>query len=294
MNTTEQLRFYEELYDRKYDEQRSSRKEAWNHRASDWDQKYRTETEKDQHSVRVKDTAEWLRKQGLLGSDQVVADIGCGPGRFVAEFAKTARHVMGTDISPNMTEYGAAYCKEQELNNVEFHAVDFRNIDIAELGWERQFDLVFSSITPAVSGLKGLNNLLRMSRGWCFNASFVYSDNELQRGIMEEVFGRSPRRDKTSHSHWFHELFNLLWFRGYYPQSTYYKQHKELQIRADYATAMRLADFLLEDGEVTEKNAARILDYLERHADADGMVKEQSDCWYGWLLWDVRDCHERV
>ena len=124
----------------------------------------------------MRDTAVRLRQRGLLGPEQDVADVGCGPGRYVAEFAKTARSVMGTDISPKMTGFGAAYCREQGLTNVSFQPVDFRRADIAALGWEGKFDLVYSSITPAISGLSGLDNLIRMSRAWCFNASFVYND----------------------------------------------------------------------------------------------------------------------
>ena len=293
MDQQEQLRLYEALYDAKYDEHRVSRKEAWNHRAGEWDRKYREENEREQHEIRIRDTAAWLRDRGLLTAEQDVADVGCGPGRYVAEFARTARSVLGTDISAEMTGYGEAWCRELGLTNTSFQALDFRNADIRALGWEGKFDLAYSSITPALSGLKGLDNFIRMSRAWCFNASFVYSVNELHSAIMRELFDREPRRNKTSHSHWFHELFNVLWLRGYYPECSYYKQQKELLLPADRATAERLTYFLLEEGEVTEENTRRILRFLEQQADGDGFVRESSDCWYGWLLWDVRDRHER-
>ena len=293
MDSQAELRRFEALYDQIYDKSRAGRQDTWDHRAGDWDQKYRQENEKETHEVRVRDTAERLRRRGLLGPDMDVADVGCGPGRFVAEFARTARSVLGTDISPKMTEYGAAYCREQGLTNTSFVPVDFRHADIAALGWEGKFDLVYSSITPAVSGLSGLNNLIRMSRAWCFNASFVYSDNALQTAIMRELFDREPRRHKTSHSHWFYELFSLLWYRGYYPECSYYKQYREVRLLADRPTAQRLTEFLLDEEEATAENVSRVQRWLEDHADAEGGILEASDCWYGWLLWDVRDRHER-
>lgn len=289
-----ELQKFEELYERKYDRERASRRDAWNHRAEEWDRKYRDERESELHEVRVRDTAAWLRQRGLLTAEQDVADVGCGPGRFAAEFARTARSVFGTDISSRMTELGGAYCQEQGLMNVRFQPVDFQHVDVGELGWDGKFDLVFSSITPAVSGRKGLDNLVRMSRAWCFNASFVYSVNALHSDLMHELFDREPKRNKTSHSHWFYELFSLLWFRGYYPESHYYKQYREQRLGADRATAERLTDFLLEEGEFTEDNTRRILRWLEEHADADGYLTEVSDCWYGWLLWDVRDRQARA
>ena len=293
MDSKEQLRRFEELYAASADSTRASRRDTWDHRAGDWDGKYRKESERELHEVRITDTAARLRAKGFLGPDQDVADVGCGPGRFVAEFAKTARSVLGTDISPKMTRYGEAYCKEQGLTNVRFHPVDFPKADIRALGWEKQFDFVFSSITPAISGLRGLENLMAMSRAWCFNASFVYNNNVLQGDIMHTLFDREPRRYMTSHSHWFYELFSLLWYRGYYPECSYYKQHREQRLPADRATADRLTEYLLEENEVTEENRKRILRYLEERAGEDGCVCEISDCWFGWLLWDVRDCHER-
>ena len=293
MDSHEQLRRFEALYDQIYDKRRAGRQDTWDHRAGDWDSKYRREEEKDLHEQRVRDTAAWLRQRGLLGPDMDVADVGCGPGRYVAEFARTARSVLGTDISPKMTEYGEAYCRERGLTNTSFHAADFRNTDIAALGWEGKFDLTYSSITPAVSGLRGLDNFIRMSRAWCFNASFVYSDNPVHTAILGELFGREPRRNKTSHSHWFYELFSLLWFRGYYPECHYYKQFKEAKLSADEATARRLTEYLLDEEEATADNVRRVLRWLEDHAGGDGTVLEASDCWYGWLLWDVRDRHER-
>ena len=293
MDSQEQLRRFEALYDQIYDKKRAGMQDTWDRRAGDWDKKYREESEKELHEVRVRDTAAWLRRRGLLGPDQDVADVGCGPGRFVAEFARTARSVMGPDISPKMTDFGAAYCRELGLTNVSFRPVDFRHADIAALGWEGKVDLAYSSITPAVSGLQGLDNLIAMSRAWCFNASFVYSDNATHAAILGELFGREPRRNKTSHSHWFYELFSLLWFRGYYPECHYYKQFREVRLSADEPTARRLTEYLLEEGEATEENVGRVLRWMEDHADADGTLLEASDCWYGWLLWDVRDRHER-
>jgi hypothetical protein len=85
----------------------------------------------------------------------------------------------------------------------------------------------------------------------------------------------------------------VLWFRGYYPETHYYKQSREMPVPVDRASAVRLTDYLLNEGEQTEKNIELILRFLQDNADKDGNVTELSDCWYGWLLWDVRDRHSR-
>ena len=45
--------------------------------------------------------------------------------------------------------------------------------------------------------------------------------------------------------------------------------------------------------QFTEDNIERIRRYLEDRADASGHLTDASECWFGWLLWDVRDRKER-
>lgn len=289
MDTQQQLNYYEARFDAQYGDSEGSLQEMWDRRAGDWDAKYRRETEREQHESRIRDVTEYLLQRGVLRPDCEAVDLGCGPGRFVAAFARHARQVTGVDISPEMARYGEAYCREQGLDNTSFRALDFRRADVAALGWERKFDLAFASITPAINGLQGLDNFLRISRGWCFNASFVFSENRLHRRIMQELFDREPTRGGAAHTGWFYELFNLLWLRGYYPESSYYRQSRELMLEANEKTARRLADFLLEAEEVTEDSTRRILRFLENCADEKGLVAECSETRYGWLLWNAAD-----
>jgi SAM-dependent methyltransferase len=44
----------------------------------------------------------WLKREGLLGPDVDVLDLGCGIGRVAAAIAPHARSVLGLDISPAM------------------------------------------------------------------------------------------------------------------------------------------------------------------------------------------------
>jgi len=264
-------------------------REDWDDRAQDWDGKLRAEgVRARQGQERVAAVAQYLRGRGLLGPDCDVADLGCGPGRFVAEFARTARSALGIDLSARMVDFGARYAEELGLANTQFVACDFQTADVAALGWEGRFDLVFSSITPAVAGMTALTNMMRMSRAFCCNVCFVHHRNDLDDQILRDLFGRGPRQETTSHSHWFHELFNLLWLLGYYPETSYSRQPRELELPVGPELAADRARALLPAQERTEENLERIHGFLRENACADGTVLEISDCWYGRILWDVR------
>ena len=76
MDSQAELRRFEALYDQISDQKRAGRQDTWDHRAGDWDKKYRQADERELHEQRVRDTAARLRQWGLQGPDQGVADVG--------------------------------------------------------------------------------------------------------------------------------------------------------------------------------------------------------------------------
>lgn len=268
---------------------RSVLKERWDKRASEWEEGLRNdEIRRVYYDKRIEATIGWLQSFGLFQGSCDIADVGCGPGRFVAEFAKKSRYVLGVDISPQMAEYGSAYSKELGLDNADFYTGDFSKLDIKSLGWQNRFDLAFSSITPAIRGKNGLDNLISMSRAWCFNSCFIYFYNELHDRILKDLFQLPPRREKTSHSYWFKQLFDLLWLRGYQPHVHYYTDHREESRSVDRRFAEDLTNYLLDE-EASAENIESVLGYLEQNANENGKISFISECRYGWLLWNVND-----
>lgn len=259
--------------------------EMWDKRAEAWEKEYRIpgNTKTDD---RVQDNVDYLIKRGILDPDCDVVDVGCGPGRFAAAFARTARYALGIDFSEKMIQFGAEYVKRENLPNVAFKVCDFRMLDIERENLTEKFDLVFSSNTPAIYGSDGLKKMMRMSRKYCFNVTPVHSENDLESRIMRDVFGRD--RHSNWDGRWFYSIFNLLFLTGYYPEASYYKRHSERDVSpgADYAKIfMELA---LPPQERTHESEERICDWMRQNADADGSITEVSDIWYGRLLWDIR------
>lgn len=263
--------------------------QVWDGRAADWEK----ELEEDgpfRRSLeeRVNEAAEFLRSHGALESGTQVVDIGCGPGRFVTEFAKTAGHVTGIDISEKMLELGEKYAKECERSNVTFMAEDFGKLDIEALGWENRFDLVFTSITPAIGTMESLEKIMRISRRYCFNSCFVRWVDELEDQIGRDLFNRKSTSSMNSHGQWFYSLFNLLWLQGYFPETHYHCQNQEEYVDADEKLASYYAKCFSKDMLSSEELMIRVLEYLKAHADSNGKVLRKYERWYGWILWDVR------
>lgn len=290
-NSKNELEHFREIWEYRSPGHKSIHtQQLWDERADEWENELTHDQEKiDSTRNRVDATVKYLRRRGLLLASDDVIDIGCGPGRFVAEFAKTCRSATGSDISGRMLEHGEAFARKNALSNTSYVRADFNEVDLDELGWRRRFDLVFTSITPAVGGSGNLNKLMEMSRGFCFNSCFVHSGDDLLSEFLKEELGEAPENLAGTHWHWFYGLFNLLLLEGYFPETSYYDDIRRQKLPVNMETARRLCDKPALSGKVdTQELAEKLYRYMVRHASADGSITRNSVCTYGWILWDVR------
>ena len=259
--------------------------EGWDDRAQKWiDDLGLDGMGKPEMIARVDDAARYLRSRGLLNAESAVIDIGCGPGLFVMEFAKTAFHATGLDHSPRFIEYAAACAKVRGISNVSFVQFDFLTLDVEKSGFAHTFDLVFSSITPAATGKGSLDKLIQMSRGFCHNIAFVHVRDTLAERISIDVFGEEykPRFDGTG----FYALLNLLWLNGYYPETSYYTDSRVETIEPNQLNAADCASLC---GRFKPEETEKVLRYMEKY----GELERYSDYRYGSILWDVRKRDKR-
>ncbi len=268
-------------------------KELWDAQADLWAEELRGERFRKMTERRVQASARFLREKGLLGADCEVIDLGCGPGRFVTEFARTARHVTGADLSTQMLLHGREYAEECGVGEkTSWVECDFGKADIKKLGWEKRFDLVFTSITPAIDGLDALEKISRMSRGFCFNSAVVESRDTLEEELYRYLMGNPPDRGFESHQHWFYALCNLLFLTGRFPITEYYRAEEEYTPKATAETADRLTEFLMKKyGKSPTWDREKILRFL-RSKEENGTSRRITV--YGFILWDERETDRTI
>lgn len=264
--------------------------DMWDRRMKNWKQNFWKENVQYGKAMnRVKETASYLRGLGLLGPETTVIDIGCGPGRFVSEFAHTARRAVGVDISPRAIEYARMFAQETGQDNTAFLVSDFKSMDLAAAGLEDTYDLAFCSLSPAVSGLEGLQKFMDLSRQWCCMNAIVSGHHELHERIGREVFQKDTL-DSWNGKH-FYSSFNLLFLSGYLPVTSYYAQTKENDRPVSREFAEISASIILAPEERCEAAIDRIFQWMTEHADENGNLHERSVFTYGRLLWNIhRTC----
>ena len=271
--------YFKEMWRTRQDCQLDHTSEVWDDRAQKWiDELGPDGMGKSEMTARIEDTARYLRARGLLGEGSSVIDIGCGPGLFVMEFAKTAKHAVGLDHSRRFIEYAQMRAKARGAQNVSFVEADFLALDVESAGYAGAFDLVFTSTTPAATGDGSLEKLMKMSRGYCQYVSFVNISDSLAQRVSLDVFNEEykPRFDGTG----FYALANLLWLDGYYPETSYYTDSRVETIAPDRHNASSCASLC---GRMEPEDTEKVLRYFEKQ----GELERQSAYRYGSILWDV-------
>lgn len=285
----------EELKQYYIDSWRQRKASGMSHTGKEWDERaigWVKELEEDplrkaRSNKRIAATAAFLKQHGLLTADQSIIDIGCGPGQFVAAFAETAKHVTGTDISGKMCQFGLEYAHSKNRQNVDFVVCDFKNADLKEMGWEARFDLVFSSITPAMSNYESFRKAEQMSRAWCFQSNFIRVSDPLGDDVLKEIFDDSALMHKRGMKG-LQAMFAILTLEGCMPVVEYYKEEsREILPVDDHLVNSILKEVIAEKAQ-KEAAKGRLKEALLARADADGCVKREVEWIYSWVLWDVR------
>ena len=221
----------------------------------------------------------FLQQRGILTAGAGVLDIGCGPGRFTREFAKTARHVTAIDISPQMILHAKENIAEEHLGHADFETLDWSLLDLKARGWQKKYDLAFASMTP---GIHDINTLLKMcdaSKGYCFMSGCIARKDEVSDQLYRVLYGEEPKiRGKNLYC-----ALNILFLSGYYPEIIYHDDERTVEFTLEQAVKTYCAT-LKNSNHADCDYSDRIENYLESIA-VNGVITEKEWMKVAWIIW---------
>jgi len=175
--------------------------------STDWDDKSKEMAASTINSPYVED---FISRMNLTG-DEVILDIGCGPGALTIPLAKRVKEVIAIDFSAQMLEELQAYAAREGITNIQTY----------HIGWEDDWshlppiDIVVASRSMEVADIDAaLSKMSAHARRACYvtykvGGSFV--DMEILRYIGKKV--------KTKPDYWYIPI--LLYTQGYLPRVDY-------------------------------------------------------------------------
>lgn len=271
------INYFEQLWSQGKTD-RNACQSFWDGRAEEFNLK-RQEKKKDQ---RINSVLKLLTAEGMLKEDGHVLDVGCGPGKYSVEFAKRVHSVTGTDISPKMIEFARENAKTEGLNNTSFKTLDWEMADLRAMEWEKKFDLVFASMTPAISSKNSLEKMVRASKGFCFLSTFIKRKDSVRDLLRSRMDWPRSGRDfsKTIYCG-----FNILWLMGFCPELTYLDREWENTYTLERALSLYTSYFEMTHSLSQEEKAA-LAAYLEE-LSRNGQVRETIEARIAWMYWKI-------
>lgn len=248
-----------------------------------WDRRV-DEFNHDGPDERIDNITRLLLEKQMLNPNSTVLDIGCGPGKFVIEFAQTAKSVTGVDISPKMLQSAAENAVAKKRENTEFIELDWHQADLDRLQWRKKFSLVTAIMSPALDSKEGLDKILEASSECGLLCHFVQRYDSIGDEIKRKVL-RQQTVDEFGNIGLYCS-FNILWGYNMFPEVTYFETTRERMRTLDEANHHYINRLEIKE-DLTLAQKAEVLEFLKSKAE-NGHVREQSAAKIACIYWRSR------
>lgn len=216
--------------------------------SQDWDEKSKEMASSMQNSSYVD---EFISRMDISG-DEIILDIGCGPGTLAIPLAKKVKQVIAIDFSQQMLRELEVYASKEGVNNIKtFH-----------LGWEDDWsklpvvDIAVASRSVEVHDIENaLQKMNMQTRKGCYvtyKAGGSFIDMEILDYIGKKIV--------TKPDFWYIPI--LLYKNGYLPQIDYIATKKgSMRIKSETEFVESLIWSL---GGLDEKQQESAREYYKR------------------------------
>lgn len=175
--------------------------------SSDWDEKSADMAASVINSPYVDD---FISRMNITG-DEVVLDIGCGPGTLAIPLAKRVKEVIAIDFSAQMLEELKAYAVREGVTNIKTY----------HMGWEDdwsalpQADIIVASRSIEVPDIDAaLAKMSAHARKACY-LTYKVGGSFVDMNILDFI----GKKVKTKPDYWYIPI--LLYSQGYLPRVDY-------------------------------------------------------------------------
>ncbi len=227
-----------------------------------------------------------LEEGGFSAPGSSVLDIGCGPGPISIPLARAGADVTAIDISSGMLDLLNEKAAAEGLS-IRTLECSWWTADIDEMGLRENFDLVISSMTPAVRDLETFNRMMACSKEFCYYSGFLRWHRD---SLYEDIYRTVLHEDQGGQDHFMPQMFMLypfvyLYTLGYRPlirlDHSVWNEEQEWRPAAENTIESIGRNRELDDGTKEE-----IRQYF-RNASRDGRYCSESEVYTGMMIWRV-------
>ncbi|MCB5286099.1 MAG: class I SAM-dependent methyltransferase [Candidatus Cloacimonetes bacterium] len=222
----------------------------------------------------VRAFAEDLSSDGILEGSTDLLDVGCGPGTCILPFRGRVGSITCLDPSPGMLSRAAGLCEENGIRDVSLICCDWGSFPE-----DRGYDVVFSSLCPAMNSPDSLEKMERCSRGFC-----VYVSSAGRGCSMESEIWRELGYDCSYEGYNPRYPYGFLLSKGRRPRLRFYRETRLVSDRVEDRIQRETAN-VARYLSVGERELDSIRSVVRSHA-SDGVLEELQEIRMGMITWE--------
>lgn len=207
----------------------------------------------------------------IVSPDTDVLDIGCGPGTYSIPLSKSCRSVVCLDGSGKMLDR----IIQARVPNITCIEADWNTYST-----DSRFDLVFSSLCPALNNPANLIKMESVSRGCCAYVSSMNDDS----GSLHMRIWHSLGKDYTYNGYNTNYPFHYLKGLGREPKMETFVTEEPYDLPSDEVEEKEIRSFSFFM-DVDDRVRSVIHDIVEEYSDA-GFVHYDGIKRLGLLIWE--------
>lgn len=225
-----------------------------------------------------------FQENQILSLEKKALDIGTGTGAYAIPMAKISKSVTTIDIAQKMLDVVEEKSKKEGITNIQRMKVNWAEIDLESYKWDKKFDLVFASMSPAIHDYETLIKMSSASKGYCYLSAWVKRDFKIEDGLYNLVNNSEGKKGVSEDKIYY--AFNVLWNLGYYPQVWFENRSRQTTYTIEEAYESYTKKIAIKN-KLSDNDKKNILRYLEENA-VNGEVVEETNSVIGSLLWKVK------
>lgn len=217
-----------------------------------------------------------LCRDGMLTAEDSVLDVGAGMGGYALELAQRCRSVTALELSRPCLDLLRARAEECGIDNVSCVCGSWED----DLPPEK-YDVVFSSLCPAICNVEELRRMESAARRRCVLVAVMRGSYDKHRRAMMEELGIRPRGMVTEAIHY----YNVLYQMGRMPEVRCRTSYRACDVPAE-AVMSQYPIYFEIFGIGREKSVPFLEAYLKEHAE-EGVLHDESRINLAMLTWEV-------
>ena len=223
------------------------------------------------------DFIEALRRDGILGREISVLDIGAGMGGYALEMAQHCRSVTALEISEACLDVLRSRAAQCGIGTIQPICGAWETFQPAQ-----RYDFVFSAMCPAICNVEELRRMERVSRRACCLVTVMRGSTDKHRGPMMAELGIRPKGGMVTEAI---HYFNALYLMGRQPNVRCRTIRQTYDVDAETVLTQYPIYFSIF-GVDKRESRAYLEKYLAQHGDG-GVLHDESTLRQAMITWEV-------